>query len=93
MPENAFQMNPLAEAWIMARAQHCQENVLEEVSQDAQRYAPVETGELRESIHVEGDRVVAEADHAVYVEYGTRYMDAQPFLRRALYQRRTLRGE
>lgn len=52
----------------------------------AQQLAPVDTGELRDSIHVEEDpqpgfyRIVASAPHAVYVEFGTHKMQAQPFL-------------
>lgn len=50
----------------------------------AKENAPVATGELRDSIHVEKDgtdhKVVADADHAVFVELGTSKMAAQPFL-------------
>lgn len=40
-------------------------------------------GRLRDSIHAEQDRVVADAPYAAYVEYGTVNMDAEPFLRPA----------
>jgi HK97 gp10 family phage protein len=93
MKPNAFRMNPRAMAEIEARAQRVQENVLEDIARDARRHAPVETGELKASIHVEGDSVVAESDHSVYVELGTRHMHAQPYLRPALYKRRNLRVE
>lgn len=52
----------------------------------AEQLAPVDTGALRESIHVEdGDvdgsyKVVASVPYAVYVEYGTAHAAAQPFL-------------
>ena len=52
----------------------------------AQQLAPVDTGALRESIHVEaGDqagayRVVAGVPYAVHVEFGTHKAAAQPFL-------------
>ncbi|MEE4540989.1 HK97 gp10 family phage protein [Streptomyces sp. V4-01] len=48
------------------------------VVQAAQTTAPVDTGEYRDSIHLEdGDEdgevlVVASADHSIYVEHGTR---------------------
>lgn len=54
------------------------------IATGAQDRAPVDTGELRDSIHVEGSgqkaAVVVDADHGVYVEYGTSRMGAQPFL-------------
>lgn len=56
------------------------------VETDAKLFAPVDTGRLRSSIHAEiapdGLRatVVAEANYAVHVEFGTRYQRAQPFL-------------
>lgn len=52
----------------------------------AQQLAPVDTGELRASIHVEAGahalarRVVASAGHAAFVEFGTRDSEAQPYL-------------
>lgn len=88
-----FTWNAGAAAEIELRGQHAVENALEEIAQDARRYAPVETGELRASIHVQGNEVRAEADHAVYVEYGTRNMRAQPFMRPALYRKRNLRSD
>lgn len=65
------------------------------IERDAQRLAPVDTGELRRSIHAEEPhgrtvRVVAGADHASYVELGTRHMSAQPYLKPALYRERAL---
>lgn len=44
----------------------------------AKATAPVDTGEYRDSIHLEDGKedgevlVVASADHSIYVEYGTR---------------------
>jgi HK97 gp10 family phage protein len=69
--------------------------VLEEIAADARRYAPVDTGQLVASIEVDRaqGRVVAGADHATYVELGTRHMQPQPFLRPALYQKRGRGGE
>jgi hypothetical protein len=79
--------------------------VAEEVKTDARRYAPVDTGTLRDSIHVEdgGDgtwQVVAGVDYAVDVELGhhlvawgndtNKFVAPQPFLRPALYTRRSL---
>lgn len=44
-----------------------------------QQRAPVETGELRDSIREEDGRVVATAPHAGFVEFGTYRMAAQPY--------------
>lgn len=60
-----------------------------EMQQKAMRTVPVRTGELKRSIelNIEDDgmtaRVTAGKDYAPYVEWGTRYMTAQPFMRPA----------
>lgn len=60
-----------------------------EMNRMAQREAPYLTGELRRSIistYLEGGlvgQVKAGMDYAPYVEYGTRFMTAQPFMRPA----------
>ena len=54
------------------------------IAADAASRAPVDTGELRDSIHSEGSgmgaMVVAAAPHSAYVEYGTSRSPAQPYL-------------
>lgn len=61
---------------LVAAAERGQQVVLEE----AKSLVPVDTGELRDSIHAlpvvdDGERITAEvgasADHAAYIEYGT----------------------
>jgi HK97 gp10 family phage protein len=63
-----------------------------EIETDAKVACPVRTGRLRDSIghEVDGDtvRVTASAPYAAYVEEGTRYMAAEPYLRPALYRGR-----
>lgn len=60
------------------------------IASDARARAPVQTGFLRSSIHVESVRVgkeaqiVVGADYGRFVEYGTYKMAAQPFLNPAL---------
>lgn len=62
----------------------------------AKNYAPVRTGFLRSSIYhelgVDGQglfaNVGARAHYAAFVEFGTRFMAAQPFLRPALFSGR-----
>lgn len=50
----------------------------------AREFAPVDSGELRSSIHARANglqaSVSADAGHAVMVEYGTRCMAASPFM-------------
>jgi len=63
--------------------------VVEEMGDDARRYAPVDTGNLRDSIHVEHEapgrsRIAAYADYAAEVEYGTRPHVIEPNTKEAL---------
>lgn len=57
-----------------------------ELNAGAQRKAPVDTGFLRRSIVFQlvsmgfEARVFATAEYAPYLEHGTRFMSAQPFL-------------
>lgn len=63
-----------------------------QLQQNAQRYAPVDTGTLKRSIRLEirdselTAEVAATTDYAAYVEYGTRFMLAQPYMRPAFQQ-------
>jgi len=60
-----------------------------ELTQGAQRKAPVDTGNLRRSITMDlsdgglTGKVKPTADYAPYLEYGTRFQSAQPFMRPA----------
>jgi hypothetical protein len=59
------------------------------VVNDMKRLAPVDTGELRDSIEaVGGGRINIAAKHAGDVEFGTKNMAAQPYARPALYRKR-----
>lgn len=57
-----------------------------ELQQKSQRKAPVDTGNLKRSIDLEitdagkTAEVKPTADYGAYVELGTRFMSAQPFL-------------
>jgi HK97 gp10 family phage protein len=53
------------------------------VEADAKRRAAVLSGEMRDSVHIEGSEVVTDSDHAVFNEFGTSVMAAQPFMRPA----------
>lgn len=56
---------------------------------------PVDTGELKRSIHLNQRdngftaHMKAEANYASYVEYGTRRMRPQPYIRPAYYSQKT----
>lgn len=60
-----------------------------ELQAKAQRNAPVDTGTLKRSVGLElssGGLVATvepTAEYAPYLEYGTRYMEAQPYLKPA----------
>lgn len=60
-----------------------------ELQQKAKRNAPVDTGTLKRSIVLElkDDGMTAEcaatAEYAPYQEWGTRYMEAQPYMKPA----------
>ncbi len=63
----------------------------DEIVTIAQSYAPVRTGALRDSIHSEPTGpmsygLTADVDYAVFVEYGTVRMLAQPFMRPAVIE-------
>ncbi len=60
-----------------------------ELQAKAQRNAPVDTGNLKRSIQLEisegglSAKSEAMAEYAPYVEWGTRYMEAQPYMKPA----------
>jgi len=59
------------------------------VADEARRLCPVDTGKLRDSIHVDDSNpfapaVVADAPYALYVEEGTRFQEGQHFLAQAI---------
>ncbi len=67
------------------------------VQNDAKRRCPVDTGNLRRSIHTGNQQsggttasveVGTDVEYAGYVEFGTRFMPAQPYLRPALESQR-----
>lgn len=75
----------------------------EDVRDDAQRIVPVLSGDLKSTIRVgevddrhavvhaggmPGAKTGKPVDYAGYVELGTRYMNAQPYLKPALYRYR-----
>lgn len=84
-------MDAAARAEIDAAITRMLEKVGRDVAADAARFAPIRSGALKASVKVEPvqDNTVvvrANANYAGYVELGTRYMHAQPYLRPALYR-------
>ncbi|MDE1472803.1 HK97-gp10 family putative phage morphogenesis protein [Eubacterium limosum] len=65
-----------------------------ELQREAQRNAPVDTGTLKRSIALEiadsGTAAIVEptVEYAPYVEFGTRFMEAQPYLRPAFNEQK-----
>lgn len=88
-----FTWNPAAMAEIEAAAERVKNGILHEIAQDAVSEAPRDTGEMAATIAVDeaNDSVSVGSDHWQYVEYGTENQQADPFMRRALYTRRTIR--
>jgi HK97 gp10 family phage protein len=68
-------------------------DIAQNVVNDAQQAAPVDTGYLRDNIQITSQtdkEVVVEsrAEYSGYVEYGTVYMQAQPFFEPAVRKAR-----
>jgi HK97 gp10 family phage protein len=70
-----------------APAQHMMDDFAQQGLEAAQRLVPVDTGELRDSLHIEdgeaegSKRIVAGTDHWQFPEFGTSTQAAEPFLR------------
>ena len=65
---------------LPAISKEVQEEMLNVTLEIATELVPVDTGRLRSSIRIEDDSVVAETPYAGFVENGTVYMNAQPYL-------------
>ena len=65
-----------------------------EMQSGAQRNSPVDTGTLKRSINYRSEdngftaKVAATVDYASYVEWGTRYMYAQPYMKPSFLKQR-----
>lgn len=82
-----------ATARLETRAAEEQRQIAGDIVRDAKAKAPVETGRLRNSIHVAGEtqhvdgpevEVEAAAGYAAFVEFGTSTMRAEPYMRPAI---------
>lgn len=87
-----FNRIPELIAMVDANARSAPKKVADRIAVTARSLAPVDTGALRgsiESVSVErgySADVIAGAEYAAYVEYGTYKMAAQPFLTPAVDQ-------
>lgn len=83
-----FNRLPTLAAEIKSQGDALVADTAKKIAEDAARRAPVKTGALRDSIHVEGSgsesTVVVGMNYGSYVEYGTSRMGAQPFFWPAL---------
>ena len=85
----AFTANPSLAIEIQRASDDATARVARQVEARAAQLCPVDTGEMVKTIHT---RRVSEAhyevsvgtDHWQFVEYGTRYQRAQPFMRPSL---------
>lgn len=83
---------------LQAAADEYAGSLAEDIADDMERLAPVLSGDLKDTIRVEhgapvtriwiGD-VAAGVDYHLYQEFGTSKMAAQPFIRPAVYRRRS----
>lgn len=60
--------------------------MVKDIAALARKYAAVDTGYMRDHITEDGTAVRSEAYYSGFVEWGTRFMAAQPFLRPAFEQ-------
>jgi HK97 gp10 family phage protein len=82
-------------AEVAERLESGMEAIREGIAKDASDNAPVgdpatdpHSGQLRDEIHVDGDKVVSGAPHSLFVEKGTVFMPAQPFMAPAVQRGR-----
>lgn len=65
-----------------------------EMQTKAQRNAPIDTGSLKASIHMETAdagmtvELVSTGDYAPYLEFGTRFKEAQPYMKPAFNEQK-----
>jgi HK97 gp10 family phage protein len=88
----AFNHLPHMATQVRIAGEGVPQKVAEAIAETARDLVPVDTGSLLESIethraHRGGWVVTADADHAIYVEFGTKeHGAAQPFMRPAAHQ-------
>ena len=71
---------------IADRAPSITSRIAEVIADRARQNAPEKSGDLKRSIHADGNSVIADAGHASVVELGTATRAAQPYMRPAIEQ-------
>lgn len=84
----AYNHFPAIAAAAAGKIQQCVQKAVQDVTASAKTLAAVDTGKMRASIegHMTGQysgEVMPHVEYAIYVEYGTYKMAAQPFMRPA----------
>lgn len=98
MAEVTVKLSPDAERVLKRECQPALEKIGKDIVSDSKRLCPVYTGDLRSTIRqsskhdgevtiTAGNRELG-IDYALFVEYGTRHMIAQPYLRPAALRKR-----
>lgn len=95
--EELIRVSDTGMAQIREKCVAATDRVIDAIGDDMKEHCPVLTGKLLASINVEHNGLQArvfvgsrEAYYWYFVEYGTRYMASQPFVRNALYRKRVL---
>lgn len=70
---------PDAAANLKGAVDEAKQKYISEVDTIASGLVPVDTGKLKNSKEVSEGRIAWTAEYAAYVNFGTRYMEAQPF--------------
>lgn len=88
-------MDPEGQRKLRLRVHQLVAQITDAVYFDARSLAAVDTGEMVGTLRVtypawNRGRVWVGSDHWSYNEYGTSKMDAQPFMRPALFRRRLI---
>jgi HK97 gp10 family phage protein len=76
--------NTAIERLLTETAREAKRDAALEIAANAQGTAPVDTGNLRRNIEATADSVVSKAPYSIFVNNGTRYQRANPFLNRAV---------
>lgn len=88
-----FEVDSDGIAELKLRITKCVHALTDAIASDIRDATPVDTGELVSSERVSypswsQGRIQIGSDHWAYVEYGTRFMAAQPYIRPAVFRHR-----
>ncbi len=91
MARSRVRITPAGWAYMKLKVSQSIQQITDGALRDARTMAPVDTGEMVGTLRAEYPewnvgRVYVGSDHWFYVEYGTRFMSAQPFMRPAFYR-------